>query len=123
MRGNKKAICQDFTNNHFRYINISACQAFGHQSSVCATAQLYFNFCRIALRRLEEKDGLVFKASTSDSGDFYSELAAACADQWIFLSLLLLLISAVYKLFGGQNSGICLLFRMMEREFGGSSGR
>lgn len=83
MKANKKAICQDFTNSHFRYINIADCKAFGHQSSICAIAQLYFDFCRIALKRLEEKDGLVFKALTGDSGDFYSVLAAAYTDQRI----------------------------------------
>ena len=59
----------------------AACQAFGHQSSVCAIAQVYFNFYRIALKRVEEKDGLVFKDLTWDS-----ELAAACIDQCISLS-------------------------------------
>jgi len=64
MKGNKKAICWDFTNNHFRCMKAAACQAFGHQSSVCAIAQVYFNFYRIALKRVEEKDGLVFKDLT-----------------------------------------------------------
>lgn len=119
MKGKKKAICSDFTNNNLRYINVAAWQAFGHQSSVCAIVQLYFNFCRIALRRLEEKDDLVFNALTWDSGDFYS--ACCCLHRSMNFSLPLLLITAVYKLFGGQNSDTCLLLRMMEHQFGGTS--
>lgn len=49
-----------FTSNHFKYINIAACQAFGQRSSVCAIVQLYVKLCRIARKRLEEKNGLVF---------------------------------------------------------------
>lgn len=44
-----------------------------------------------------------------------------CAQINEFLSLPLLLIATVYSLFRGQNSYPCLLLRVMEHQFGGTS--